>query len=179
MASANTKSSRYTASNKVSFSLPALRISLDRILVTFWVGAIWIVGYVVTPTLFAMLERSVAGDVAGRLFGYVSMIGFICGGLLLLFALVLDCRPGWLRTWNIWILAAMLTITMFSEYLVSPQLTELRLAAGGEWVPDSPLQRHFAKLHGISSALYVVNSLLGLVLLVRWGRSGKGVQSGP
>jgi MFS family permease len=153
--------------------LAGLRTPLERILITFWVGAMWVVGYVVAPTLFAMLERSVAGDVAGRLFGYVSMIGFICGGLLLFLALFLDRRrPGWLRSWNIWILAAMLSITIFNELLVSSQLAELRLAAGGEWVPDTPLQRRFAKLHGVASALFVVNSLLGLVLLVRWGRSG-------
>ena len=46
--------------------MAGLRTPLERILITFWVGAIWVVGYVVAPTLFAMLERSVAGDVAGR-----------------------------------------------------------------------------------------------------------------
>ncbi len=152
--------------------MAGLRTPLERILITFWVGAIWVVGYVVAPTLFAMLERSVAGDVAGRLFSYVSMIGFICGGLLLCFALLLDRPLGWLRCWNIWILAAMLTITIFSEYVVSPQLAELRLAAGGELIPNTPLQRRFAKLHGVSGTLFVVNSLLALVLLVRSGGSG-------
>jgi hypothetical protein len=136
-----------------------------------WVGALWVVGYVVAPTLFAMLERSVAGDVAGRLFGYVSVIGFICGGILLSFALLLDRRPGWLRSWYIWVLVAMLTITIVSEYVVSPQLAELKQAAGGEWATNPPLLRRFARLHSVASTLFVVNSLLGLVLLVRWGKS--------
>lgn len=157
--------------------MTGFRTPLERLLITFWVGAIWVVGYVVAPTLFAMLERSVAGDIAGRLFGYVSMIGFTCGGTLLLLVLSLDRRPGWLRCVNVWILAAMLTITLFSEYVVSPQLVESRIAAGGEWDANILLQRRFAILHGVSSTLFVVNSVLGLVLVVRWEKSGCGRNS--
>ncbi len=133
----------------------------------------WVVGYVVAPTLFSMLERSVAGDVVGRLFGYVSVIGFISGGLLLSFAALLDRRPGWLRSWNIWILVVMLMITLASQFVVTPRLTELKRAASGDLAANPSLQRRFATLHGVSSALFVVNSLLGLVLLVRWGRAGR------
>ena len=57
----------------------------ERILLTLWVGGMWIVGPVVTPTLFKMLDdRVLAGTVAGQLFTIMSFIGLFCGAMLLL-----------------------------------------------------------------------------------------------
>ncbi len=55
---------------------------------TAWVGALWAIGLIVAPTLFdALSDRALAGLVAGRLFLYVAVVGFICGGYLLIFRL--------------------------------------------------------------------------------------------
>ena len=40
----------------------------EKILLTIWVGAMWSVGYIVAPVLFQMLDKPVAGNVAGQLF---------------------------------------------------------------------------------------------------------------
>lgn len=65
--------------------MPWPALSLERILLTIWVGALWAIGFLVAPTLFAMLpDRVAAGTVAGRLFGYVDLIGLACGSILLL-----------------------------------------------------------------------------------------------
>ncbi|MCE2832533.1 MAG: DUF4149 domain-containing protein, partial [Oxalobacteraceae bacterium] len=45
--------------------LPGVRV----LLVTFWVGSLWTVGYLAAPTLFATLpDRALAGSIAGSLF---------------------------------------------------------------------------------------------------------------
>ena len=64
----------------------------------------------------------------------------------------------------------MLAITVVNEYVLSPQLADLRIAINGDW-GSTPLRSRFARLHGVSSSLFVVNSILALVLLTRWERA--------
>ena len=50
--------------------------ALERILLTLWVGSLWVVGFVVAPLLFAELhDRALAGSTAGTLFTVTSYIG--------------------------------------------------------------------------------------------------------
>ncbi len=45
----------------------------QRILLTFWVGGLWAIGYVAVPVLFNMIsDRYLAGGIAGRLFSIMS-----------------------------------------------------------------------------------------------------------
>ena len=65
---------------------------LERILLTLWVGGLWVIGFVVAPTLFATLpETSMAGTVAGSLFTSISRIGLLCGSALLLLVWLQGC----------------------------------------------------------------------------------------
>lgn len=142
-------------------------IALERILLTIWVGAIWTVGFFVVPTLFTVMEnRHAAGDVAARLFSHLNIIGLIAGGILLIVWLFKTATP-WQRNAGIWILVAMLAITLIMEFVVAPQLMQLRLVAGDELVSDTPLRQSFAKLHVTSSVLFSINGVLGLILVVR------------
>ena len=76
-----------------------MREVAERILLTVWVGGMWTVGYVVAPTLFAMLDdRSLAGSIAGRLFTVMSYVGLVSGGLLLL-SVVMDYGKSLFRQW--------------------------------------------------------------------------------
>ena len=64
--------------------LVALIPRLHVLLVTFWVGSLWTVGYVVAPLLFATLtDRAQAGTLAGLFFKSEAWISLICGALLL------------------------------------------------------------------------------------------------
>ena len=61
--------------------LPGVRV----LLVTFWVGSLWTVGYLAAPTLFATLpDRALAGSIAGSLFRVQAWVSVGCGLLLLL-----------------------------------------------------------------------------------------------
>jgi Domain of unknown function (DUF4149) len=65
--------------------------AVERVLLTLWVGSLWTTGLVIAPTLFRSYERAVAGEIAGRLFAAMSLLGMLCAVLLLVFAVV-RCR---------------------------------------------------------------------------------------
>jgi hypothetical protein len=64
------------------------RSRIQTVLLAFWVGGIWTIGYLVAPVLFTTLaDRSVAALVAGHLFSISAVIGLYLDSLLLLLLL--------------------------------------------------------------------------------------------
>jgi len=138
----------------------------DRIFLTLWIGGMWIVGYVVVPVLFKMLERQLAGNVAGQLFTIMSYIGLVCGALLLASMLYRHGLSNWMQ-WRVVVLITMLVIIVIGQFVLQPMMAELK-AAGLQ----GDVAKQFGRLHGVSSMLFMINSLAGLALVV-FGLSGK------
>lgn len=134
----------------------------SRVLLTLWVGGMWTVGFIVAPTLFAMLadNRMLAGSLAGRLFTTLSYIGLVCGTLLLL-AVLVEGGKDWLRQWRVWLLVLMLVIICIGEFVLQPMMAQLREAG-----LQGDNATAFARLHGVSSTLFLINSIAGLVLVI-------------
>lgn len=140
--------------------------SLERLLLALWVGGMLILGYLVTPVLFLSLsDRMLAGAVAGRLFGFMSLIGLVCGSLLIFVWWLRDGRA-LARDWRLWAVGVMLLITLVGEFGLAPRMQEIKFAAGAALVPGTELYQQFSRLHGLSSMLFLVNSLLGLSLVL-------------
>ncbi len=137
---------------------------LERFALTIWVGSLWMSGFVVAPILFANLERQVAGEVAGRIFQVTSYIGIICLLILLLVKTILQRRKV-LQSWQFWMLAVALLITLFGEFYLAEAMWYLKTLQPA-LEQGSQVYTKFARLHGISSALFLVNSLLGLILIL-------------
>jgi len=137
-------------------------VAVERILLTTWVVGLWITGYLVVPSLFAGLDsRRLAGELAGDLFTRLGWIGMVCG-VLLLVLLWVRCGRGSAREWRAWVLVAMLAIVGVGLFVLQPQMQALKaqgIVAGGVQAVE------FGRLHGISSAFYLVNSVLGLLLV--------------
>lgn len=135
----------------------------ERVLLTLWVGGLWTAGYLVAPSLFAALDdRHLAGELAGNIFRLISYIGLFCGTLLLVMA-VNYARNRWLKTWRVWVLVLMLVLVAVGAFAIQPQMAALK-AVG--IIPGTEQAAQFGRLHGVSSVLYLLNSLLGLVLVV-------------
>lgn len=133
----------------------------ERILLTFWVGGMWMIGYVVAPTLFGVLDdRQLAGFIAGRLFTTMSYIGLVCGSLLLFGNLY---REGMKHKTN-YILALMLVLVAIGQFILQPMMADLK-AQG--LVEGSVAAANFGKLHGVSSVLFLITSIAGLVLVIK------------
>jgi len=136
-------------------SLPAILAVLERILLTLWVGSLWVSGYIVAPMLFTALEdRALAGSLAGELFGITAWIGLACGGALLLSNLA--SFRGF--NWRGMVLATMLLLVAIGLFVLTPMIAGLR----EQGLVDTT---DFGSLHGLASALYVCTSLGGLLLV--------------
>jgi hypothetical protein len=138
----------------------------ERLLLTLWVGGLWTIGYVVAPSLFYTLDdRQLAGAIAGRLFTVISYIGLACAALLLLGAWFRLGREIW-RSWRAWSVLAMLALVLIGHFGLQPLMAELKLSG---LVAGSESALRFGRLHGISSVLYLLNSILGLLLVAASG----------
>jgi len=129
--------------------------SAERILLTLWVGSLWVAGFVVAPLLFAELgDRALAGSVAGSLFTLTSYIGLVCGSLLLIFNGVSFRRSNWRTV----VIVCMLLLVVIGQFVITPMVVDLRV----QGLTDTP---RFGQLHGLASVLFIITSVLGLVLV--------------
>jgi predicted MFS family arabinose efflux permease len=141
----------------LSASLPAL----ERILLTLWVGSLWVTGFMVAPVLFAVLEdRAMAGTLAGRMFSNTAWIGMVCGCVLL----VLNGVQYRTLNWRGLLLAGMLLLIVAGQFVLTPMIAGLR----DQGLVDTP---RFGQLHGLAGVVYIVTSLCGLLLVA--ARPGK------
>jgi len=145
-------------------SIPVLP-AIERVLLTLWVGGLWVSGLAFAPTLFANFDRQLAGDVAGRLFSSMSQVGLVCGFVLLVLALHRSSKRFW-RDWQVVVLATMLVILLVGEYGVATRMRELKALAILQDNAAASLWSEFGRLHVVSSTLYLIECVLGLVLVV-------------
>ena len=144
--------------------------ALQSIAATLWVGGLWVTGYVVAPVLFATLnDRVLAGLVAGRLFSLLAWVGMACAAYLFIYRLA-RYRAGALRQGLFWIVIVMLALTLAGEFGVQPVMAALKQQAWPSPVMESALRDRFALWHGVSSVIYLIESLLGAALIILLGR---------
>lgn len=137
----------------------------ERVLLSFWVGALWSIGYLALPTLFASLDdRAIAGMVAGKMLTGVSFIGLGCGTALLSSYWMQSVKP--LHQRRVQMVALMLLLLVIGEFALQPQMAALK-AEG--LIEGSGAAARFGVLHGIASLLYFINSVIGVILLVMAG----------
>jgi len=72
-----------------------------------------------------------------------------------------------------WIVLIMLGLTLAGHFGIQPILAQLKADALPRQVMESALRDRFATWHGVSSILYLLQSLLGVALVVQQER-GRG-----
>ncbi len=151
-------------------NLPPLPHRVFLLLTVIWAGSLWTVGYMVAPTLFAVLpSRETAGMIAGNLFRYEAILGVTVGVLQLVLCNVLIRRGAARYRALRWIVLAMLVCVLAGYFGVQPFMEGLKVKAQALnlGVSESPYKREFGMLHGVSSVFYLVQSLLALILVWR------------
>jgi hypothetical protein len=134
---------------------------------TLWVGGLWAIGYLAAPMLFYNLDnRMLAGMLAGKMFGGIAWIGIVCAIWLLLFRFV-RFGGGALKQAYFWIVLLMLLLTLAGHFGIQPIMAQLKEAALPKDVMQSLFRDRFATWHGVSSAVYLIQSLLGLALVAK------------
>lgn len=135
--------------------------------VALWVGGMWAIGYLAAPTLFYHLDdRMLAGFLAGRMFTWIFVTGMVCGSWLLLHRL-LRFGGAAFRQAFFWIALVMLLLTLAQHFGIQPVMQQLKDQALPQDVMQSLFKDRFAAWHGVSSAVYLIESLLGLALVAR------------
>lgn len=140
------------------------------LIATLWVGSMWTIGYLVAPTLFATLaDSALAGSIAGRLFRYQAWVAVASGvALLVLLKFGSAADDGKRQRQLMLIVLAMLLCSLLGYFALNPfmaQLRETAAAAGGVW--EAGARARFGMLHGVSSVFYLIQSVLGVALILR------------
>jgi hypothetical protein len=135
--------------------------------VVFWVGGLWAVGYLAVPVLFhSQPDRQLAGMLAGVMFERLGFVGIACGGYLLLYRLFIFSKAA-LREPLFLVTVAMLVISLSIQFGIQPHMAGLKAQALPLDVMDSAFAGQFKAWHGVSSILYLLESLLGAWLAAR------------
>ncbi|MBI5006416.1 MAG: DUF4149 domain-containing protein [Nitrosomonadales bacterium] len=134
--------------------------------ITLWVGGMWMLGYVVVPALFKLLpDRQLAGMLAGRLFTLLAWIGIACALYLLLYRLQQSGRAA-LRHTSFRITMALLLLVLVGQFVLQPILADLKVQASPLDVMNSAFAAQFKTWHAVSGILFLVQSLLGIALVL-------------
>jgi len=151
--------------------LRRLSEALYLIVITLWAGGIWAIGYIAAPILFSSIgDRQLAGMVAGKLFALVGWIGLGSATYLLVF-LVARWGGQVFKRAVFWLVLLMALLAAASQFGIQPLMAQLKADALPREVMESVLRDRFAVWHGISSILYLMQSGLGLWLVV-WANRG-------
>lgn len=133
--------------------------------VGLWLGAILAVGYLVAPVLFTNLpDRLLAGFIAGEMFRITTTITLVV-------AIVLLGLSNWLVNRGFgeyrkirWFILIILLLAIAGS-LLQMWLVDLKRLASieGVGVMQSSYAIPFARLHGVSSVLFLLESVVGLI----------------
>jgi uncharacterized membrane protein len=143
---------------------------LAGVSLVLWIGGMWAIGYVAAPVLFSNLgdDKQMAGMLAGKLFELMAWIAMAAASYLLVYRLVRDGVAA-LKTFFFWAVVLMLALTLAGQFGIQPIMQSLKNQAMPHAVMQSVFADRFARWHGVSSILYLIQSILGLMLVWRSG----------
>ena len=134
----------------------------ESLLLAVWLGSMVGVGYIAAPVLFRSLDdRQLAGSLAGQMFSVVGTMGLFIGLILVALSLFF-LRARAVREWRFWTVVMMLLLVIAGQFIVQPYMVELK-ALGLDIAENA---RRFGMMHGVSSTLYLLTSLGGVVLIL-------------
>ncbi|MEX8520796.1 MAG: DUF4149 domain-containing protein [Leptothrix sp. (in: b-proteobacteria)] len=136
---------------------------LRTVLTALWLGLVVTLAAVAAPTAFAVLERTLAGQVAGRMFGIEARVGLGLAIALFLIerrlaSLRVAAGRGSVLSVEIMLVLGALFCTVLGYFALQPMMEAARAGQGAY---------SFGALHGVSSALFALKGLLLLALLWR------------
>jgi hypothetical protein len=143
--------------------LPNLRL----LVASLWAGSVWAVSYLAAPSAFAVLDSTRAGNVVGTMLTREAWLAIVLALLLAVLAWRspdLDTRR---RRRLAWLIGGMLACSLVVYLGLQPMMAAIRESAGPAGVRASPQWGTFAALHGVSQLLYLVESVLGAILVVK------------
>lgn len=140
-------------------------VRLQSVLSGLWAGVLLAVGGVAAPSLFAVLERQIAGTGAGQIFQMEARISLAVAIVLFMLErrrvrdLVESGQSASAMSATLLMALGALFLTVFGGFVLHPLI---QAAKAGQ-----PTALSFGALHGISAALFWTKALLVMVLAWR------------
>jgi hypothetical protein len=141
---------------------------LAAMAVTFWVGGLWAIGFSASVLFANLTDKQLAGMLAGKLFIFIAYVGIACGLYLLIFRLSRFGAAAMKQVF-FWAVLVMLLLTLAGHFGIQPILESLKAQAMPKAVMESIFRDRFQAWHGVSSIMYLLEGLLGLVLVLKPG----------
>jgi hypothetical protein len=139
---------------------------LSLVVITLWVGGLWITGFT-AYTLFSTLQsKQMAGNIAGHLFMTMSYVGMF-GGTYLLIQRLMEQGASAFKQSYFWAVLVMLLLVLAGHFGIQPLLAQMKADALPNDVMNSVFASRFSTWHGIASFAYLLECLLGFVLVLK------------
>lgn len=150
---------------------------LALVALVVWVGGMVILGLLVAPQTFRVLQAANPADgriLAGALFGAIlrqfHLVAYACGAVLFvcLFVMKFLGPPPHAFVARVAIVVLMLGLTLYSGVPVTQELARVQSQVPGpisQLSKEDPRRVQFDRLHRTSTMLMTMNMGLGLVLL--------------
>ncbi len=138
---------------------------LTWIIITLWVGGLWVTGLSASLLFDTISDKQLAGSVAGQLFEMMSYIGIVSSLLLLaqrFFAFGMQS----IKQPYVWLISLMLLLVLVGYFGIQSHLAQLKDDAYPVAVMQSDYARQFAAWHGVSGVIYLIECLLGAALVI-------------
>ncbi|MDI1259184.1 DUF4149 domain-containing protein [Aquabacterium sp.] len=141
---------------------------LQPLLAAVWVGILLAVGGIAAPNLFAVLDRSMAGVAAGRIFATEAYVSLVLA-IALFFIERQRTRQSALQAGQSVMSAELMLVmgamfaTVLGHFALSPMIVAAKAGQGGSL--------SFGTLHAMSSSLFLFKGVL--VLALAWRLTGR------
>jgi len=136
------------------------------IIITMWVGALWTTGATAYVLFKTLPDSQLAGQLAGKFFNYVSYLGLFSAFYLLIHRLFSYGTLA-LKQSYFWAVLVMLLLVLAGHFGIQPILAQLKIDAMPGDVMQSVFADRFKTWHGVASISYVMQCLLGFVVVLR------------
>lgn len=139
---------------------------LSLVVITLWVGGLWMTGITASFLFDTISDRSLAGSVAGQLFTTISYIGLACG-IALLIERFIQYQSASIKQSYCWVVVAMLLLILVGQFGIQPLLAQIKVNALPMDVMNSEYAGSFAAWHGVAGVVYLVECLFGVALVLK------------
>lgn len=141
---------------------------MRAVLAGLWAGMLLTIGLLAAPVLFQMLDKAVAGQVAGRYFFFEAKVSLLVVAALLMIERFVNRGASSVATARMGsgldlalLLGALASVVV--GYEVLHPMMDMARQGQGRWT--------FGQLHGLSMLLYGVRTTLALVLAWRYSKA--------
>ncbi|GLR11561.1 DUF4149 domain-containing protein [Chitinimonas viridis] len=138
--------------------------ALRSILTVFWIGGLWVIGLLVGPLLFQQLDNNLAYRMVAVMFRAMAWVGIVAG-IYIVFHILWDEGLRAFQTLEFWLILGMLILTLVNHFAVFPVISEVKPQM--HTAAEGVFGGGFQSWQTISSLIYLIQSVLGLVYVTR------------